>query len=169
MTENPVDQLAQQQELDLAQERERNQVLLRDFIRSKGGRISFDQFMEFSLYDPKHGYYQKRAVIGTSHEMHDFYTYAESPILATSVLQSLKSVLKKTGSVFVELAGGEGTFKENALWLMRKLGIESKYISVDISRKMIELQRGVGPEATQAKAHNLPFSDSSIEGAYFAN
>ena len=169
MTENPIDQSIQQQEVNLDQERERNQVLLREFIRSQGGRISFDQFMEFSLYDPKHGYYQKRAVIGTTHEMHDFYTYAESPILATSVLQSLKSVLKKTGSTFVELAGGEGTFKENALWLMQKLGLESKYISVDISRKMIELQREVGPEATQAKAHNLPFSDSSIEGAFFAN
>lgn len=148
-------------------ERQQNQILLRDFIISRGGRISFDEYMAFSLYDPDNGYYQKRAKIGNHHEKPDFVTYADSPIFARAVIHFAKQ--NSSGDMrFVELAGGEGKFKANAQQFIGTEGM-SHYLSVDISAKLVEMQQSKGGEAVQAPAYRLPFASKSIDGVIFAN
>ncbi len=77
---------------------------------SKTGPISFRDFMETALYDPKEGYYSVRAAIG---EGGDFTTAPSiSPLFARAVARAFAA---DAGSFegpidFVEVAAGEGIF-----------------------------------------------------------
>ena len=76
----------------------------------KTGPISFRDFMETALYDPKEGYYAVRAAIGDGG---DFTTAPTiSPLFARAVaLVFARDAARREGPLdFVEAAAGEGTF-----------------------------------------------------------
>ena len=76
----------------------------------KTGPISFRDFMETALYDPKEGYYAVRAAIGDGG---DFTTAPTiSPLFARAVARVFaRDAVRREGPLdFVEAAAGEGTF-----------------------------------------------------------
>lgn len=152
---------------EIALEREENQKLLREFIISKGGRITFEEFMWFNSFSSE-GYYNARAKIGGGAGF-DFQTYASNPLLALAYIECAKKVLNEAGRVLVEIAGGEGTLKKNALQYLREIASPAKYISIDISNMFARKQHSIDPLTIQATALHLPFEDSSLEGAIVAN
>lgn len=160
-----IDSEQQQRELALKQEREANQVLLREYIRSKGGKIPFDDFAWFNSYSDN-GYYQRRVAIGIGQ---DFSTYASNPLLAQAYVGYAETQLRQKGSTFVELAGGEGTFKQNALRFLSENGINTRYVSIDLSSLLIGKQQAVEPNVVQASALKMPIASNSINGVVAAN
>lgn len=164
-----VEQQVSTSENGIFQERERNQVLLREFIRSQGGQISFDQFWQFSLFDRQSGYYPKVVNIGSNEEGADFQTFAHNPLFARSMVRFAQNDLMRPGASFIEAAGGNGKFKKNALRFLTELGIECPYLSIDISDKLIDMQNMIDARSVQANACELPLATNSVEGVIFAN
>lgn len=154
-------------ESELSRERELNQERLREFIQSKGGRITFSQFMWFNSFS-EYGYYSQRVKIGQGSEF-DFCTYASNPLLAQAYVGYAKDVLSHSGSVFLEIAGGEGTLKKNALDFLRAIGSPARFLSVELSSLLVKKQHAVDPFSVQATALQLPFQNTSLEGAIIAN
>jgi SAM-dependent MidA family methyltransferase len=98
---------------------------LRQFITSRGGAVSFQDFMAAALYDPAHGYYTRR--IKTVGRGGDFATSATlSPWLGKAVAGWLRSC----GPVrhVIEVGPGNGMLAEALLqdlgwWARRKLSL----------------------------------------------
>lgn len=160
--------MIEQPQMDTA-EIERQQRLA-DFIKANEGKINFEQYMRESLYG-QGAYYQESVLIGNrmiNPEMH-FSTYALSPLFAYLVVEYVKEQDLGNGFSFVELAGGNGVFKQNFLNYAKEAGIDISYISVDISEKLIRQQAIAGGMNIEASALTLPMADQSIEGMIFAN
>ena len=152
-------------------EQEKNQRRLIDFIESKGGSITFEEFMYESLYG-EGGYYQEKVQIGKKSEGADFMTYAESKMTAYLLQSYIQERMQENPDEyrFVELAGGMGTLKKNILAFAESAGQSVPYLNVDISEKLSRLQHEAGGEGTvRASALELPFPDESITGTLFSN
>src|ERR1700675_4144575 len=83
---------------------------LAEVVRSEGGRIAFERFMELALYHPVHGYYTARvAAIGRGGDFLTATSVGDS--LARSVASWLKSEAKRLSMPVprvIELGGGTG-------------------------------------------------------------
>jgi SAM-dependent MidA family methyltransferase len=83
---------------------------LAEVVRSEGGRITFERFMELALYHPVHGYYTGGgAAIGRAGDFSTAATIGDS--LARSVASWLKAEarqLSMPGPRVIELGGGTG-------------------------------------------------------------
>jgi SAM-dependent MidA family methyltransferase len=83
---------------------------LAEVVRSEGGRITFERFMELALYHPVHGYYTGRsAAIGRAGDFSTATTIGDS--LARSVASWLKAEAKQLSMEtlrVIELGGGTG-------------------------------------------------------------
>ena len=132
---------------------------MRCFIRSHGGSVRFDQYIEEHLYG-EDGYYTG------AEPFTQFHTDAQDNRFA----HLMRSYVRKNGftnKTFIELAGGDGTFKRNFLALE---GSCQDYRSVEISPKLLDCQtNGFKMPGHLTNAARLPFEDNSIEGIIFAN
>lgn len=131
------------------------------FIRNKGGKVRFDEYMQESLFG-QGGFYAERVKFGTKGH---FKTEALKPEFAGLLADYLESkgLISRD---FVEIGGGDGTFKRNFLQCANGIN----YISVDASPKLAELQKEIdGKETVRASATELPFAPNSLEGTVFAN
>ena len=140
-------------------------AVMRSFIEGKGGVVRFDEYMAEHLFGEQ-GYYSKRVDIRKVGG--DFGTTALEPEFA-KLLHAFFRDNKLSGRDFLELGGGEGTFKRNYL----ELCPETRYLSVDISKKLANLQKKSGEnfnsQTLVADSTVLPLKDSSVEGIIFSN
>lgn len=115
---------------------------IRDAIEAAGGWISFERFMEMSLYEPGLGYYSAGSTkLGSEG---DFVTAPEiSPLfsrcLANQCVQVLETV---TGGSILELGAGSGVMAADVLTeLDRQQQTPARYLILEVSADLRERQR----------------------------
>ena len=90
---------------------------LAETVRSEGGRVTFERFMEFALYHPVHGYYTEHVSdIGRSGDFSTAMTIGDS--LVRSVASWLKAEAKQLSmpvTQVIELGGGTGQLASGIL------------------------------------------------------
>jgi SAM-dependent MidA family methyltransferase len=117
---------------------------LTEKVRTEGGQIRFDRFMELALYDPEHGYYTRN--ISTVGRTGDFSTGATiGAALAGSIARWIKAEARGLGLrkiKLVELGGGSGQL---AAGILRKFAFWEcvNYQIVEISPGLQALQERV--------------------------
>jgi SAM-dependent MidA family methyltransferase len=90
---------------------------LAEAVRSEGGRITFERFMELALYHPTHGYYSEHvSAIGRSGDFSTSMTIGDS--LVRSVACWVKAEAKQLSmpvAHVIELGGGTGRLASGIL------------------------------------------------------
>jgi SAM-dependent MidA family methyltransferase len=135
---------------------------LAEVVRSEGGRITFERFMELALYHPVHGYYTGRsAAIGRAGDFSTAATIGES--LARTVASWLKAEAKQLSMSpprVIELGGGTGQLAAGILRsFMPWQGV--RYRIVEISSTLRAVQ------GRELRGKGVQWSDS-IENALAA-
>jgi SAM-dependent MidA family methyltransferase len=114
---------------------------LAEAVRSEGGRITFERFMELALYHPLHGYYTGQvSTIGRAGDFSTATTIGDS--LARSVASWLKAEAKQLSMPVpqvIEMGGGTGRLAAGILrsylpWQ------RIRYRIVEVSRTLREVQ-----------------------------
>src|SRR5271155_3825473 len=114
---------------------------LAEVVRSEGGRVTFERFMELALYHPAHGYYREHiSEIGRSGDFSTAMTIGGS--LVRSVASWLKAEAKRLSmsvTQVIELGGGTGRL---ASGIFRSLmpWQRIRYQIVEISGPLRQLQ-----------------------------
>lgn len=131
-----------------------------DFISVKGGSVRFDYYMQEHILG-QNGFYSKRADIGNNGH---FTTKALNPAFAHLIYLMLKEqgIADKD---FLEIGGGNGSFKRNYLQYSPLIN----YISVDASSKLASEQEEIGGISIVANVTSLPLPTASIDGVVFSN
>jgi SAM-dependent MidA family methyltransferase len=88
-----------------------------EIIRSEGGRITFERYMDLALYHPRSGYYRQRPPIGRNG---DFFTSVSvgdlfGRILARQILRYRDMLGNPPGFRVVEFGGHRGQLREDVL------------------------------------------------------
>jgi len=149
------------------------QALMTEKVEAAGGKMRFDAYMREHLFG-REGYYTKRVEIGDTH----YFGHGSEGIMppghfdtdasdkAFPLLLQLHFVAQGiTGKDFLELGGGNGSFKRNYL----STRPDTNYISVDSSPKLAVLQQTEGGHTILGSALNLPLRDGCIDGVVFSN
>jgi len=114
---------------------------LADAVRSEGGRITFERFMELALYHPVHGYYTGHvSAIGRSGDFSTATTIGDA--LIRSVASWLKAETKQLSmpvAQVIELGGGTGRLASGILRSFMPWQ-RIRYQIVEVSRTLRELQ-----------------------------
>jgi len=114
---------------------------LAEAVRSEGGRITFERFMELALYHPVHGYYTRHvSAIGSSGDFSTATTIGGS--LVRSVASWLKAEAKQlsmSAPQVIELGGGTGRLAAGILKSFMPWQ-RIRYQIVEVSRTLRELQ-----------------------------
>jgi SAM-dependent MidA family methyltransferase len=114
---------------------------LAEAVRSEGGCVTFERFMELALYHPVHGYYTGHvSAIGNSGDFSTATTIADS--LIRSVASWLKAEAKELSMPIVqviELGGGTGRLASGILRAFRPWQ-PIRYQIVEISRILRQVQ-----------------------------
>jgi SAM-dependent MidA family methyltransferase len=114
---------------------------LADAVRSEGGRITFERFMELALYHPVHGYYTRQvSAIGRSGDFSTGTTIGDS--LVRSVASWLKAEAKQLSmpvAHVIELGGGSGRLAAGILKSFPPWQ-PVRYQIVEVSRTLREIQ-----------------------------
>lgn len=149
---------------------ELNQEQIRRFIRQNGGVITFDQFVEESLYGKANSFYQEKVTIGKKEDGGHFLTDGMNPLFAQLCHRFIQPYLDKYGGDMMELGGGNGRFKRNFLDRVsesqKKL---RRYISVDASQKCHREQSQYGGVNLNESALSMSLPDRSVNGVVFSN
>jgi SAM-dependent MidA family methyltransferase len=111
-----------------------------------GGRMTFEQFMALSLYDPEFGYYRSpELVIGKGG---DFYTSAHlHPVFGGLIGKQIREMWEYSGSpdqfTIVEVGGGEGHICRDMLMYLENSPFFNalRYVIVEINPAMQEKQQ----------------------------
>jgi SAM-dependent MidA family methyltransferase len=130
-----------------------------EVVRSEGGRISFERFMELALYDPAHGYYTGH--ITTVGRSGDFST---APTIGDALVRSVAAWVKAEVNLLalpvvqiIELGGGAGQLASGVLRAFSPWQ-RVRYQIVEISTALRQVQ------ARKLRGKNIRWEDS-IEGA----
>ena len=114
---------------------------LAEVVRSEGGCVTFERFMELALYHPVHGYYTGHvSTIGSSGDFSTSTTIADS--LVRSVASWLKNEAKELSmpvAQVIELGGGTGRLASGILRAFRPWR-PIRYQIVEISRTLRQVQ-----------------------------
>ena len=112
-----------------------------EVVRSEGGRVSFDRFMELALYHSVHGYYSGQ--ITTVGRSGDFSTAATiGDTLVRSVATWVKAethALAQPVAQIIELGGGTGQLASGVLRAFKPWQ-SVRYQIVEISRTLRQIQ-----------------------------
>lgn len=116
--------------------------LIRDEIRTRGGWMGFERFMELALYAPGLGYYSGgRRVLGhRPQDGSDFVTAPElTPLFGEVLARQIAQALHETGTREIwEFGAGTGALAEQ---LLGQLGDQiDRYVIVDLSGALRERQ-----------------------------
>jgi SAM-dependent MidA family methyltransferase len=114
---------------------------LAEVVRSEGGRITFERFMQLALYHPVHGYYTGQvSAIGRSGD------FSTSTTISDSLVRSVASWLKaEANHLFmpvphiIELGGGTGQLAAGILKSFMPWQ-RVRYQIVEVSRTLRQLQ-----------------------------
>ena len=90
---------------------------LAEIVRSEGGRVSFERFMELALYHPVHGYYTRQiATIGRTGDFSTAITISDSLIQSiASWIKAERKTLAMRRVEIIELGGGTGRMASGIL------------------------------------------------------
>jgi SAM-dependent MidA family methyltransferase len=114
---------------------------LAEAVRSEGGRITFERFMELALYHPVHGYYTRHvSTIGRSGDFSTGTTIGDS--LVRSVAAWLKAEAKQLSmpvAHVIELGGGTGRLAAGILHSFPPWQ-RVRYQIVEVSNTLREIQ-----------------------------
>jgi SAM-dependent MidA family methyltransferase len=114
---------------------------LAEVVRSEGGRVSFERFMELALYHPVHGYYTRHvSTIGRSGDFSTATTIGDS--LVRSLACWLKAEAKQLSmpvAQVIELGGGTGQVASGILRSFMPWQ-RIRYQIVEVSRTLRRLQ-----------------------------
>lgn len=117
---------------------------IRDAIDAAGGWISFERFMEMSLYEPGLGYYSAGSTkLGSEG---DFVTAPEiSPLFSRCLANQCAQVLETvTGGSILELGAGSGVMAADVLSeLDRQQKTPDRYLILEVSADLRERQRAL--------------------------
>ncbi len=146
--------------------------MLREEIAAAGGWLSFERFMDRSLYAPGLGYYaagaRKFGVAG------DFITAPEvSPLFGQCLANALAEGLRAHGGDLLELGPGSGRLAFDLLQALAALGAAPRqYYLLEVSADLIERQRALLatlPAALRNRAVWIDRLPQNFEGAIVAN
>jgi SAM-dependent MidA family methyltransferase len=141
-------------------------------IRTAGGWLAFDDYMDTVLYAPGQGYYSAGAAkFGASG---DFVTAPEiSPLFARALARQFAEVLAVTGGDVLEVGAGSGRFARVALAELARLGmLPERYAILDVSADLRARQRDELARAPVALANRAVWLDdfpARHVGVVFAN
>jgi SAM-dependent MidA family methyltransferase len=109
-------------------------------VEQEGGRVGFDRFMRWALYDPEHGYYTRNiSTVGAAGDFSTGTTIGES--LIESVANWIKAEQREIGPLSViELGGGSGVLAAGFLSRF-PFWKQVDYQIVEISSSLREVQR----------------------------
>ena len=115
---------------------------LAEAVRSEGGRVTFERFMELALYHPVHGYYSEHiSEIGRSGDFSTAMTIGDS--LVRSVASWLKAETKQLSmpvTQVIELGGGTGRLASGILRSFMPWQ-RIRYQIVEISKALRQVQQ----------------------------
>lgn len=136
--------------------------LIRDEIRTRGGWMGFERFMELALYAPGLGYYSGgRRVLGhRPQDGSDFVTAPElTPLFGEVLARQLEQALKETATREIwEFGAGSGALAEQ---LLGELGEHiDRYVIVDLSGALRERQHQRLLKALPELVHKVIWADS---------
>ncbi|MHC4269313.1 MAG: class I SAM-dependent methyltransferase [Planctomycetota bacterium] len=149
-----------------------------DLINNKG-KITFADFMELSLYHPRHGYYtSEKEKIG---RMGDYYTSSDvHPVfgeLIASQLEQMWRLLGKNKFTIVEIGAGKGWLCYDIINFIRNEypGFFEKmdYKIVEISQNLIEKQtdtlKGMEDKVSWGSFSTDGLSIGPVDGCFLSN
>jgi len=115
---------------------------LAEAVRSEGGRVTFERFMELALYHPAHGYYTEHiSEIGRSGDFSTAMTIGGS--LVRSVASWLKAEAKQLSmpvTKVIELGGGTGRLASGILRSFMPWQ-RIRYQIVEVSKALRQVQQ----------------------------
>lgn len=118
------------------------QTLIRDKIYSAGGWISFEQFMNLSLYAPGMGYYSSGATkLGSAG---DFVTAPEiSPLFGRTLAQQILQISQQINHAdILEFGAGSGKLGLDLLLELEKSdALPGKYFILEVSAELRQRQQ----------------------------
>jgi SAM-dependent MidA family methyltransferase len=114
---------------------------LAEIVRSEGGRVSFERFMELALYHPVHGYYTRQiATIGRAGDYSTAITISDSLIQGiVSWVKAERKALAMRKAEIIELGGGTGRMA-SAILRAFKPWESLRYQIVDLSGTLRKIQ-----------------------------
>jgi SAM-dependent MidA family methyltransferase len=112
-----------------------------EIVRSEGGRVSFERFMELALYHPNHGYYTAHiTTIGRSGDFSTALTVGESLVRSVAAwVKAEADLLALPAAQIIELGGGAGQLATGVLRAFRPWQ-RVRYQIVEISRALRQVQ-----------------------------
>jgi SAM-dependent MidA family methyltransferase len=115
-------------------------------IRSAGGWIPFDRYMELALYAPGLGYYAAGArKFGDSAAGGDFVTAPEiSPLFAAGLATQAEQAFARVPARIVEFGAGSGVLARDLLAALAARGVVvERYSIVELSPDLVARQRAL--------------------------
>jgi SAM-dependent MidA family methyltransferase len=114
---------------------------LAEIVRSEGGRVTFERFMELALYHPVHGYYTKQiATIGRKGDFSTAVSIGDSLVRCiTAWIKGEKKKLSLRKIEIIELGGGTGRLASGILRAFKPWD-SVRYQIVDISGSLRQIQ-----------------------------
>ena len=115
-------------------------------IRSAGGWIPFDRYMELALYAPGLGYYAAGArKFGDSAAGGDFVTAPEiSPLFAAGLATQAEQAFARVPARIVEFGAGSGVLARDLLAALAARGVMvERYSIVELSPDLVARQRAL--------------------------
>ncbi len=115
---------------------------LAEVVRSEGGRISFERFMELALYHPLHGYYAANVSnVGRTGDFSTAMTISDSLVrgIAAWIKAEAKRLSMRIPQV-IELGGGTGQLASGIIKSFRPWE-PVRYQIVEISKTLRQLQQ----------------------------
>ncbi len=155
--------------LDVLNQEHYREIMLEDFLKRNNYLVTFDQFMEESLYGRRESFYE-HVNIGKTSEGGHFVTSSQYPLFAELVSRhAMQAFDNGLPPLFIEMAGGMGTFKKNFLDHTQNSGKDIQYVSIDRSSHLLNLQAQHGGFNLNMSALETGFPDQSLEGVIFMN
>ena len=112
-----------------------------EIVRSEGGRVSFDRFMELALYHPAHGYYTGHIkTVGRSGDFSTALTIGDSLVRSVAAwVKAEANLLALPMAQIIELGGGAGQLASGVLRTFSPWQ-RVRYQIVEISRALRQVQ-----------------------------
>jgi SAM-dependent MidA family methyltransferase len=112
-----------------------------EIVRSEGGRVSFERFMDLALYHPANGYYTAHiATVGRSGDFSTALTIGESLVRSVAAwVKAEADLLDLPVAQIIELGGGAGQLASGVLRAFRPWQ-RVRYQIVEISRALRQVQ-----------------------------
>ena len=112
-----------------------------EVVRSEGGRVSFDRFMELALYHPAHGYYTGHIkTVGRSGDFSTALTIGDALVRSVAAwVKAEANLLALPVAQIIELGGGAGQLASGVLRTFSPWQ-RVRYQIVEISRALRQVQ-----------------------------